>query len=165
MTEFSIEFSEKLIEAANVIAKDDLDPIEAKRTVLYLSLLSCEISLKALLEAAGMPVRDIKRRSHRLSKLLADMSSCEIYKEVTPGTHRWIRATEIRSLTIDNRFSNGTVGALLTAEGNGASIYPNQIRYGATVRHFPPKIMLEVAKSITDWAKLNIGNIRLVTST
>ena len=42
MQEYNIGFSEKLIEAAQVIVKDGLQSVDAKRTVLYLSLLSCE---------------------------------------------------------------------------------------------------------------------------
>jgi hypothetical protein len=34
---------------------------EAGRAVLYLSLLSCEISLKAILEEAGYSIRELKK--------------------------------------------------------------------------------------------------------
>jgi hypothetical protein len=161
MSEYSLEFSEKLIEAAELVAKIDLEEIESKRTVLYLSLLSCEITIKALLEKAGYSVKTIKLHSHKLSALLKEIGICEIYKDVTPGCKKWIRATEIRSITIDYRFSNATAGNLLTGEKSGASIYPNQIRYGDKLAHYPPEVMLEVAKAIVDWAKIYWGKIRI----
>ena len=52
--EYNIEFSGKLIEAAKVLQDSDSSNKESNRATLYLSLLSCEISLKALLEKAGM---------------------------------------------------------------------------------------------------------------
>ena len=161
MTEYSLAFSEKLIEAANLVAKIDLMEIESKRTVLYLSLLSCEITIKSLLERAGFDIKKIKRLSHNLSSLLVEIGNCEIYKDTNQARKEWIRATGIRSIRIDSRFSNATVGNLLTAEGSGASIYPNQIRYGDTLIHYPPEVMLEAAKAILTWAKKYLGKIRI----
>jgi len=161
MPEFNLAFSEKLIEAATLISKNDLTEIESKRTVLYLSLLSCEITIKALLEKAGITIKKIKSHSHNLSELLKEIGNCEIHKELSPSCSKWIRATEIRSITIDSRFSNATAGNLLTAESKGASVYPNQIRYGDKLTHYPPEVMLEVAKAIVAWAKAYFEKIRI----
>lgn len=163
MTEYSLSFSEKLIDAASFVAKEDLDQIEAKRTVLYLSLLSCEISIKALLEKSGMPVGKIKALSHNHIKLLSALSNCEIEKEYGDNrARRWFPATEIRSLTIDNKYSNATLGHLLSGEDSSASVYPNQIRYGSSLTHYPPEIMVEVAKIAFSWANKYSEKIRLL---
>jgi len=106
-----------------------------------------------LLEKAGITIKKIKSHSHNLSELLKEIGNCEIHKELSPSCSKWIRATEIRSITIDSRFSNATAGNLLTAESKGASVYPNQIRYGDKLTHYPPEVMLEVAKAIVAWAK------------
>lgn len=66
MPEYSIDFSENLIKAARFVLEYQVNSVDAKRTVLYLSLLSCEITMKALLERAGKPVKMIKKRLHNL---------------------------------------------------------------------------------------------------
>lgn len=114
-----------------------------------------------MIEKADLSVKSIKSHSHNLSELLKEIGNCEIYKELTPGCQKWIRATEIRSIAIDSRFSNATAGSLLTAEGKGVSVYPNQIRYGDKLIHYPPEVMLEVAKTIAGWAKLYWDKIRI----
>jgi hypothetical protein len=73
VTEYSIDFSENLIKAARFVLEDGADSVDAKRTVLYLSLLSCEITMKALLERAGKPVKEIKKSWHDLNGLLCDL--------------------------------------------------------------------------------------------
>jgi len=50
--------------------------------------LSCEISLKALLEKAGVPIKKIRKRSHDLSGLLRDIGDCEIEIEISCGEKR-----------------------------------------------------------------------------
>lgn len=162
MPEYDLKFSKKLIEAAELVAKNDLVEIESKRTVLYLSLLSCEITMKALLEKAGLSIKEIKSHGHNFSELLKEIGDCEIYKDLTTSCPRWVRATGLRSITIDTSFSNATVGTLLTAERNGASIFPNQIRYGDKITHYPPEVMLEVAKAIVAWGETYWDKIRIV---
>ena len=62
MAEYDIAFGERLAETARIVAADGLEQLDAQRTVLYLSLLSVEITLKALLEHAGIPVTEIRAR-------------------------------------------------------------------------------------------------------
>ena len=95
MSEYDIAFGGKLIEAARYVANDDLNTHEAVRTVLYLSKLACEIILKSLLEKAGKPVGDIKKRSHSLSALSSDLAFCEIQKTITPSRLLWVSAADL----------------------------------------------------------------------
>jgi predicted hydrocarbon binding protein len=76
MAEYDIAFGERLAETAKLVANDGLDSLDAKRTVLYLSLLSSEIVMKALLEKAGRPISKIRARSHNLKNLLEDIGDC-----------------------------------------------------------------------------------------
>jgi len=76
--EYSLDFSQRLIEAArSFVGKDKIND-ETGRTVLYLSLLSCEISLKALLEQAGYTREELKKRSHDFSGLIKDLCHCDL---------------------------------------------------------------------------------------
>ena len=66
MAEYSLHFSEKLIECAQVVANHRLEDLDRRRTAWYLGLLTPEIYLKALIEKAGKLVGKINRRSHNL---------------------------------------------------------------------------------------------------
>lgn len=160
MPEYDIGFSEKLIEAGNLILKEDHNSVDAHRTVLYLSLLSCEITLKALLEKAGMQVNIIRKRSHKLQELLLDLSKCKVLVEIG-NTKRWVSASRIRGQVVDKRFANSTIGSLLEAESKGASRYPNQIRYGGKIVHYPPTMMLETAAKTMQWAREHWDTIKI----
>ncbi len=158
MNEYSLEFSEKLTDAAQFVVDDGLDSLDAKRTVLYLSQLSCEIALKALLERAGVPVAKIKPRWHNLSELLQDLCACKVEEQIGSEL-RWILATSIRAQTVDQRFMN-TVGSILEAEAQGASKYPNEVRYGYSLNQYPPELWLKTTKTIIVWARKRWDSIR-----
>lgn len=161
MPEYNIGFSEKLIDAARVVVEDGLDSVDSKRTVLYLSLLSCEITLKALLERAGKPVTEIRKYSHNLSELLGHFSWCQVQVDIANGRLMWVPAARIRSLVVDPAYGNATVGTLLEAEDCGASKYPNQIRYGDSLYHYPPEMILGAATRVMAWAKEHWDRIRV----
>ena len=162
MPTFNLGFSQKLINAAEIIKTNGLSDIEAQRTVLYLSQLSIEISLKSILEKAGVTIKRLKALSHNHQKLLNELeTACEVEIEVTPGNKTYVSCSRLRAVTIDSKFSNATVGILLQAETAGASIYPNQIRYGSTLQHFPAEVMLEAATKILEWVNTHISGIRL----
>jgi hypothetical protein len=69
MPEYSLGFSQKLIDAAEMLKANGLSDVEAQRTVLYLSLLSIEISLKAIMEEAGVTTGRLRSLSHNHMKL------------------------------------------------------------------------------------------------
>lgn len=155
MPEYSIEFSKSLVKAAQSLLPDCESSFDSKRAVLYLSLLSSEISLKGLLETAGKPVVEIIRCQHRLTDLLNEIDKCFVNVKVSPGRPErvWIPATSIRAKTIKVGSTVSTVGEFLTSENNGASQYPNEVRYGPKVVHFPPEAALTAAQLIISWAE------------
>ena len=162
MPEFNLGFSEKLIEAAKVIKNSHMKDLDGIRTVLYLSLLSIEISLKSIMEKAGISISKIKTLSHNHKKLLEELEiKCEIEVEIATGTFRWLPCSRLRAVTVDTSFSNATIGVLLQAETTGASSYPNQIRYGSNLQHYPPEVMLEAAEKLLGWVKEFFYKIRL----
>lgn len=147
--EYSLDFSSGLIEAAESVQ----DGIEAPRAILYLSLLSCEISFKAVLENSGFSVSYLTGRGHRIHDLVEDVTSCTLINE-------GYLATGIRAKVARDGIANPTVGVLLTASVAECSQYPNQVRYGQIVTHFPPSTMLICAKIVRDWCRENFDNLR-----
>lgn len=161
MPEYSIDFSENLIKAARFVLEYQVNSVEAKRTVLYLSLLSCEITMKALLERAGKPVKMIKKRLHDLDRLLCELDRCKVEENIANGVLKWVPASRLRSKVVKIGEATITIGKLLEGESQGASKYPNQIRYGDTLYHFPPEVVLNAATVILCWAREKWNKIRL----
>ena len=161
MTEYDIAFGERLAETAHMVAVEDLGPLDAQRTVLYLSFLSTEITLKAMLERAGKPVSEIRARSHRLAELLSDVGQCEIEIEVSPGTKRYVSASRLRSCTLNHAGAESTVGAIINAESQGASTYPNQVRYGEVLRHFPAEVVVKMATKVSVFGREHWKSLRV----
>ena len=161
MAEYDIKFGERLATVAKSLVTNGIEELDAQRTVLYLSLLSAEITLKAMLEQAGKPVTHIQGRSHKLSELLADLSNCEVEVEVASGLRKWVPATRLRSCTLDHGEKKITVGNVLEAESQGASKYPNKVRYGDLLSHFPPEVVSEMAEQVAAFARQHWQSIRI----
>lgn len=159
MPEYSLGFSEKLIEAVGIVHDNDPEEPDAKRTVLYLSLLSAEICIKAALEQAGCPISVICKKSHNLGALLELLGQCELQKDIGNGVMRSVNASRIRAVTVDANYDNATVGTLLTGEEEGASVYPNQIRYGDAIEHYPPEVVLAAATLAFSWVKKHFDSM------
>lgn len=161
MPEYDIAFGERLAETARMVAAEGLMPLEAQRTVLYLSLLSTEIALKAMLERAGKPVSEIRSHSHRLADLLSDLGRCEVEVEITPGTKRYVSASRLRACSLKYDNAESTVGAVIDAENQDASTYPTQVRYGDVLRHFPADVVVQMASKISAFAREHWQSIRI----
>lgn len=162
MAEYEIAFGKRLAETARLVMDQGSSELDAQRTVLYLSLLSTEISLKAMLERAGKPVPEIRGHSHRLSQLLSDLGSqCEVVVELSNGAKRQVSTSRIRSLQLDFCGVQITVGAVLDGESKGASVYPNQIRYGESLQHFPVEIVVQMAEVVSRFAYEHFDSIGL----
>jgi hypothetical protein len=157
--EYSLEFSQRLIEAAKSFIDKDKINNETGRAILYLSLLSCEISLKALLEQAGYTIKELKKRSHDFSGLIKDLCFCDLVGTGISGSKPYTGA-ELLGEIVDPNIYNGTVGHLLSCKQQGASKYPNEIRYGNSIIHFPSILMLDCASKVYEWARDNIGIIK-----
>lgn len=161
VVEYNIGFAKQLLEAANGLKGAGHIIEESKRAVLYLSLLSIEVSLKYLLEKAGIPIKDIKNRSHNIELLLSDLDGCEIISGSIGNDGRYVPATRIRSRIVNPAYGDATIGNLLQGESKGASQYPNQIRYGPMPRHYPSDLMLECAVKVIEWAEQEGQTIRV----
>jgi hypothetical protein len=161
MAEYDIEFAAKL--AAVAIEVDEKDPwaYDARRVTVYLSRLSAEITMKALLERAGFPLQRIRARSHDLRGLLNDLGECEVEVEIAPSVRRWCSASRVRAAIVDLDFVHIPIGAIIDAEDEGASKYPNQIRYGETVIDFDPWLVASMATVLAKWAKIHWNSIRV----
>ena len=161
MAEYDIEFGERLAATARMVAAEGLAPLDAQRTVLYLSLLSTEITLKAMLEHAGKPTSEIRARSHRLAELLSDLGQCEVEIEIASGTKRYMPASRLRGCPLKHGAAESTVGAVIDAESQGASAYPNQVRYGDVLRHFPAEVVAQMASKAAAFAREHWHSLRI----
>jgi len=161
MAEYDIAFAEKLAETAGMVAREGLASRDAQRTVLYLSLLSIEIALKAMLEKAGKPMSQIRGRSHRLPELLDDLGKCEVEVEVAPATRQYVPAARLRSCSVKHHSAEITLGKIIAEAGpQGASVYPNEVRYGDVLRHFPPEVVAQAAAATAAFAREHLCSIR-----
>jgi hypothetical protein len=112
--------------------------------------------IKTILENAGYTIEELKKRSHDFSGLIKDLCLCDLVGTGIPGSKSYTGA-RLLSKVVDQNIGNGTVGALLKGEEQGASKYPNEVRYGELVRHFPPMLMLNCASVVCKWCKENIS--------
>jgi len=161
VAEYDVAFAERLAETARMVAAEGLVPLDAQRTVLYLSLLSAEVALKAMLEHAGKPVSAIRARSHNLAALLTDLGQCKVEIEITPGTKSFASASRLRGRSIKHGPARTTVGAVLDAESQGASQYPNKVRYGDVLRHYPAEVVAKMASEVVAFAREHWHSLRM----
>lgn len=161
MAEYDIAFAIKLAEVASDLILKEPENSEARRTVIYLSRLSMEISMKSFLEHAGLPLNKIRSHSHDLRELLSEVDKCEIQLDPTDGLKRWCPASRVRSVTIPFIGHTVTLGLVIGAEEHGASKYPNKIRYGATVQDIPPEALGPAAAALASWVTQHLGTARV----
>lgn len=157
MAEYDIAFGKRLSETAHMVASQGLAELDAQRTALYLSLLSTEITLKAMLEHAGMSVA----HTHRLADLISGLSQCEVEIEIVPGFKRHVSASRIRAIPLNHGRTQSTVGEVIDAERQGASKYPNQVRYGEILNHFPSDVVAQMATEVSIFAHEHWNDIRI----
>jgi HEPN domain-containing protein len=161
MAEYDMAFAAKLAKVAEELDEKEPYRYDARRVVVYLSRVSVEISMKALLERAGKSVKEIRARSHDLRGLLADLSECEVNVELKPNVFIWQSASCVRDVYIDLGLVNIPIGVLIDAEDIGTSAYPNQIRYGETVIDIDPWLLASTAILLADWAIKHQDAIRV----
>ena len=147
--EYNLDFAKHMSMASLYILEHDSESEGAKRAALYNALVSCEISLKAALEIAGHPINKIRAKSHNLASLVAMVSSCTVVRNITESGHpKRVPATCIRSREV---VGDTTAGHLLEAEKYGASVFPQEIRYGEVVSHFDVKVISKLSAVVLNW--------------
>lgn len=157
MAEYDLDFSKELIESAQIILNKKEKSFNTYRTIIYFSLLSCEITLKALLEQAKISIKEIKSCSHDFEKLFYYFGSCEIPTFYSEST--WKSASNILAQTV-LKGTMGTVGLILS-NTQDVSKYPNNIRYGDVIKHYSPDIILKTAIVTLEWAEKYWDTIKI----
>jgi len=147
--EYNLEFAEAMAESSALILRSEVLPEEAQRAALYTALVACEIALKYVLSEAGVFVP----KTHDLSNLIGLVSSCSIEKEISRDGIRRVPASCIRGVTVNHDYSDASLGRLLEAEEYGASKFPNEIRYGHALKHFPASVMQQASEKLISWVK------------
>lgn len=153
MPVYSFDFSNHLSTVAKRCTISDAGIPESNRTILYISLLSVEVALKALLEKSGTPIKSIRDCSHDLAKLLRLIDKIEVKINIYPGVESFVSGSRLRSVTVNSNISNGTVGALIDQLSDAASVYPGEIRYGEDISHFPPELVSDLAVAVVGWVE------------
>ena len=154
MPQYEIAFARKLAEVAFSIAPDIGEATqETERAAAYLSLLSIEIGLKAILEKAGVPVDKIRARSHQIRMLLKDVDKVKMDIVISPGAPTEVSASRLRAITVEFANAISTVGDMLDAQGVLTSTYPNEIRYGDVLINFPSRSLALAALGVINFAE------------
>lgn len=159
MAEFDLPFASKLADLANKAMEESSTKYANRRAALYLSRLACEVATKALLEAAGTPVKDIEKRRHNIPALLQDLWACEV--NLAPYAEAdWVSADIVAKEHLDYGFFTIPILDLIDVSGPGYSKFPNEIRYGETVFDVHPMLLAEAAVKFCAWAELFEWRIR-----
>jgi hypothetical protein len=160
MAEYDLDFATKMAQVSDDVGEQDPWAYDARRVTIYLGRLSAELTLKALLERAGVPLAKIRARSHNLRALLRDLGECEVEVETAPGERKWVSASRVRAVCIDLGFLQMPIGIVIDAEDQGASTYPNQIRYGEQLVDFDAHFVSGTALLLARWAHDHWNAIR-----
>jgi len=88
-----------------------------------------------------------------------EVGRCSVEEDIGVGLIKRVFATGIRGEVVDPRFGNATIGNILESEEHGASKYPSEIRYGSTVREYPPEIWLKTTVAIVKWSQKHWNTI------
>lgn len=158
MPQYDINFAKNLAEVSIALVNLGLDTPYARRTVIYLSRLSMELSLKALLELAGKSIFEIKNHGHNLQALLADIESYDFEMGVANGQQ--LSGAEIRRLNVPYSIYQIDMGTIIDAEKHGASKFPNEIRYGDNVQDVAPEILAPASLILASWAYRCTGKVK-----
>jgi HEPN domain-containing protein len=150
LKEFNIEFATRMSEASFFIL--DSQRPDADRAAIYMALVACEIALKSVLESAGVELKSIPK-THNLSKLLKMVSKRKVLVDIGNKHFKEVSASRLRGVVVDANYANATVGNLMEAEQNGASVFPNEIRYGAILKHYPALTICKLGLKLVDWVK------------
>lgn len=149
-------FSARLIESAEHLLPECYKKPDAGQAVLYYGYLSCELSLKTLLENAGFSPAELKKCSHNFTDLLILVEACDM--PIHGGKTK--KATSIRSLCAVPGVYNSTVGNLLDSLPY-ANEYPSGIRYAKNFDNYDPETMVGCAKVVLKWCRENFDKLQL----
>jgi len=159
LSEFNISFAQHMSDASLLITQNASIKDESERAAIYTALVACEIALKSALECSGKSLSQIPK-THSLSKLLNLVCSCTVLEDITNGKLTRVPAVRLRGVVIDSNYTDATVGNLLELEKYGVSVFPNEIRYGDTLNHFPVELIQKLSSKIISWVKLHADNIK-----
>lgn len=153
--EYSFDFAERMLDSAKFLGQNFDGQNETARTVVYQCSVSIEVSMKCLLEHAGQHPNQIRKYSHKLVDLLAEVDALKVngYQQ-----EPW---DKLFGQAVDTRLINGSVGLLLH-EANQGSTYPNDVRYGPQVTSIQPYLWLSIADVALDWCRANAGKLSYV---
>ena len=135
--------------ALNTIATG-LSAVEDHQVVAYISRVSMELSIKALLEKAGVPRKTVRALSHDLPDLLRELDKCKVKMADIPIP---VSAMRVRGKEILWNGALVTLGNVIDAEHAGASNFPDQYRYGPPPTDYQAEVLAHAAVALCTWAE------------
>lgn len=164
MAEYDIKFAEKLASVAEALLNQDTRTNEQVRVATYLCRLSMEISLKSVLESTRQPIKEIKNHWHSLTALLNNIEEYEFLVEKSGEDPYWEMGANIKNLSVNWAGHDINMEIIIKAEQYGASIYPNEIRYGDNVKDIAPEILTLASNLLVLWASERMGTSKRITT-
>lgn len=161
MSEYNIDFSDQLLDAARIVAAQSKDTADGQQTILYLSLLSAEMSLTSLLEGAGVPISEIRLCSHSHQKLLAKLDHCEVKVETSTEQTEWMPVSRLNGITVSAGNMNFYLGTLFSFESERDSRTHIPVSYCNEVINVPSTVMLRASEELAEWARQYRNVIRV----
>lgn len=155
-------YSPKLAKAFSELATNKvsigLPAVEDHQVVAYVSRVSIELSIKALLEKAGVPEKAVRALSHDLPDLLKELDQCKV---AVAAMSTPVPASRVRGKEINWAEGVVTLGRIIDAEHAGASTFPNQYRYGPPPTDFPAEVLALAAAVLCAWAEEHWDSITI----
>jgi hypothetical protein len=71
-----------------------------------------------------------------------------------------VPATRLRAIPICYGEAEATIGTIIDQEDPKPSTYPNEIRYGQDLKHFPTEVIVQVADKVARFANDHFATIR-----
>jgi hypothetical protein len=96
-----------------------------------------------------------------LQALLKDICSCEIETEIAPGLRGFVSAARLCPIEIPYKNTKTAIGRVIDGEQEGASVYPNGVRYGDSFSHFPLQVLVGMANAVSLFAAEHWDSLRV----
>lgn len=153
--DYSINIAKSNIKAASLLLEnyktEPVDQYADTNVIIYLSMISIEISLKYALNRAGFSLAELIGKGHDIKKLFKAIK----YETIADNNRLPMSLGTINLKT--EQSGSITVGKLIS-NLEQADNYP-YFRYAGANKHYPPRFMLECAKEVAIWCEQNADKL------
>lgn len=158
MPAYSFQLARSFADIALCKVVSGQSTVEDHQAIAYISRVSIELSLKALLEKAGVQPNTVRRLSHDLPGLLKELGKCKVN---VPNFPTQVSAVRIRAEPIQWNGREVTIGNVIDAQLTGASTFPGQYRYGPPPTDYPAESLVRAAIALCEWPQKHWDSISI----